>query len=174
MCNQLTLYSMNQSPVDPQVQLLLLQALLARRDESNRNEVYLSQTELEVLLQIPRTSIELAVQRGKLKLINSTPQYSYNAVLSAIEMRELEPLVTKQTAIQETILQPLRAYNDLAVVAPKSELRTIYALEAFSLPEGKILEISLHELNGGRTLTFTVDNKDLVRARAIDDLELRF
>ncbi|EEK15889.1 hypothetical protein PORUE0001_0136, partial [Porphyromonas uenonis 60-3] len=78
------------------------------------------------------------------------------------------------TAIQETILQPLRAYNDLAVVAPKSELRTIYALESFSLPEGKILEISLHELNGGRTLTFTVDNKDLVRARAIDDLELRF
>lgn len=102
---------MNQSPVDPQVQLLLLQALLARRDESNRNEVYLSQTELEVLLQIPRTSIELAVQRGKLKLINSTPQYSYNAVLSAIEMRELEPLVTEQE--RTDILERLRAYRQL-------------------------------------------------------------
>ena len=111
MCNQLTLYSMNQSPVDPQVQLLLLQALLARRDESNRNEVYLSQTELEVLLQIPRTSIELAIQRGKLKLINSTPQYSYNAVLSAIEMRELEPLVTEQE--RTDILERLRAYRQL-------------------------------------------------------------
>lgn len=102
---------MNQSPVDPQVQLLLLQALLARRDESNRNEVYLSQTELEVLLQIPRTSIELAVQRGKLKLINSTPQYSYNAVLAAIEMRELEPLVTEQE--RTDILERLRAYRQL-------------------------------------------------------------
>lgn len=102
---------MNQSPVDPQVQLLLLQALLARRDESNRNEVYLSQTELEVLLQIPRTSIELAVQRGKLKLINSTPQYSYNAVLSTIEMRELEPLVTEQE--RTDILERLRAYRQL-------------------------------------------------------------
>lgn len=102
---------MNQSPVDPQVQLLLLQALLARRDESNRNEVYLSQTELEVLLQIPRTSIELAVRRGKLKLINSTPQYSYNAVLSAIEMRELEPLVTEQE--RTDILERLRAYRQL-------------------------------------------------------------
>ena len=102
---------MNQSPVDPQVQLLLLQALLARRDESNRNEVYLSQTELEVLLQIPRTSIELAVQQGALEPISSSPQYSYNAVLSAIEMRKLEPLVTEQE--RTDILERLRAYRQL-------------------------------------------------------------
>lgn len=111
MCNQLTLYSMKQSPVDPQVQLLLLQALLARRDETNCNEVYLSHSELEVLLQIPRTSIELAVQRGKLEPINSTPQYSYNAVLSAIEMRELSPLITEQE--RTDILERLRAYRQL-------------------------------------------------------------
>lgn len=104
--------------------------------------------------------------------IRNTTNMRYQ--IDYVTFKVVDKAVTTQTAIQETILQPLRAYNDLAVVAPKSELRTIYALEAFSLPEGKILEISLHELNGGRTLTFTVDNKDLVRARAIDDLELRF
>ena len=102
---------MNQSPVDPQVQLLLLQALLAHRDETSRNEVYLSQTELEVLLQIPRTSIELAIQRGKLEPVNSTPQYSYTAVLSAIEKRDLSPLITEEE--RTDILERLRAYRQL-------------------------------------------------------------
>lgn len=111
MCNQLTLYSMNQSPVDPQVQLLLLQALLVRRDEINRNEVYLSNTELEVLLQIPRTSIELAIQRGKIVPISSTPQYSYDAILSAVETRQLEPLITERE--RTDILERLRVYRQL-------------------------------------------------------------
>lgn len=111
MCNQLTLYSMNQSTVDPQVQLLLLQALLARRDETNRNEVFLSNTELEVLLQIPRTSIELAVQRGKLVSVTPTPQYSYSAVLSAVETRQLSPLITEEERTE--ILERLRAYRQL-------------------------------------------------------------
>lgn len=111
MCNQLTLYSMNQSPVDPQVQLLLLQALLARRDETNRNEVFLSNTELEVLLQIPRTSIELAVQRGKLVSVTPTSQYSYSAVLSAVETRQLSPLITEEE--RTDILERLRAYRQL-------------------------------------------------------------
>ena len=111
MCNQLTLYSMNQSTVDPQVQLLLLQALLARRDETNRNEVFLSNTELEVLLQIPRTSIELAVQRGKLASVTPTSQYSYSAVLSAVETRQLSPLITEEE--RTDILERLRAYRQL-------------------------------------------------------------
>lgn len=111
MCNQLTRYSMNQSTVDPQVQLLLLQALLARRDETNRNEVFLSNTELEVLLQIPRTSIELAVQRGKLVSVTPTSQYSYSAVLSAVETRQLSPLITEEE--RTDILERLRAYRQL-------------------------------------------------------------
>ena len=111
MCNHLTRYSMNQSTVDPQVQLLLLQALLARRDETNRNEVFLSNTELEVLLQIPRTSIELAVQRGKLVSVTPTSQYSYSAVLSAVETRQLSPLITEEE--RTDILERLRAYRQL-------------------------------------------------------------
>lgn len=102
---------MNQSTVDPQVQLLLLQALLARRDETNHNEVFLSNTELEVLLQIPRTSIELAVQRGKLVSVTPTSQYSYSAVLSAVETRQLSPLITEEE--RTDILERLRAYRQL-------------------------------------------------------------
>lgn len=102
---------MNQSTVDPQVQLLLLQALLARRDETNRNEVFLSNTELEVLLQIPRTSIELAVLRGKLVSVTPTSQYSYSAVLSAVETRQLSPLITEEE--RTDILERLRAYRQL-------------------------------------------------------------
>lgn len=91
-----------------------------------------------------------------------------------ITFKVVDKAVAKQTAIQERVVQPLRAYNDLTMVAPKSELRTVYALASLSLPEGKVLEVTLHELNGGRTLSFTVENKDLVRAQAIDDLTLRF
>lgn len=50
----------------------------------------------------------------------------------------------------------------------------IYALEAFTLPQGKILEVTLHEYNGGRTLTYMVENDDIVRAENINDLRLKF
>lgn len=91
-----------------------------------------------------------------------------------ISFRIVDKDTTKRTATQELELKPLRTYNDLTQVRGNKEERMIYALEAFTLPQGKILEVTLHEYNGGRTLTYMVENDDIVRAENINDLRLKF
>ena len=52
--------------------------------------------------------------------------------------------------------------------------RMVFAFEGFSLPDDKQLEVTIHERNGGRTLSFRVQNEDLLRARRIDHLKLQW
>ncbi|MBR8758710.1 hypothetical protein IX327_000088 [Porphyromonas levii] len=91
-----------------------------------------------------------------------------------ISFRVVDKKVAKQTAIQERVLQPLRAYHQVMQVRPNGRERTVFALEQFALTEDKQLEVTLYELNGGRTLTFYMQNEDLLRARRMDNLKLKW
>lgn len=91
-----------------------------------------------------------------------------------ITFKVVDKKVAKRTAIQEQVLQPLRACHQVAWIRGKTSERTVFALEQFSLPEDKQLEVTLYERNGGRTLTFRVQQEDLLRAERIDNLKLRW
>lgn len=91
-----------------------------------------------------------------------------------VSFKVVDRKVAKQTAIQERVLQPLRAYHQVMQVRPNVRERTVFALEQFSLTEDKQLEVTLYERNGGRTLTFYLQNEDLLRARRIDNLKLKW
>lgn len=91
-----------------------------------------------------------------------------------ITFKVVDKKVAKRTAIQERILQPLRAYNQITWIKGHKEERSIFALEQFTLPENKRLEVTLYERNGGRTMTFYMENEDLIRAQNIDNLKLKF
>lgn len=91
-----------------------------------------------------------------------------------ITFKVVDKKVAKRTAIQERILQPLRAYNQITWIKGHREERSIFALEQFTLPEDKRLEVTLYERNGGRTMTFYMENEDLIRAKNIDNFKLKF
>ena len=91
-----------------------------------------------------------------------------------ITFKVVDKKVAKRTAIQEQILQPLRAYNDITRISGLQTQRSIFALEQFTLPDDKVLEVTLFEQNGGRHQTFIVENEDLIRAKDIDNLKLKF
>jgi conjugative transposon TraN protein len=81
--------------------------------------------------------------------------------------------VAKRTAIQEQVIVPLRAYNQMICIAGNSEERTVFTLPKFTVPKDKRLIIELTERDGGRNQTLTVENSDLVHADIIDDLTLK-
>ena len=91
-----------------------------------------------------------------------------------ISFKVVDKKVAKRTAIQEQVLQPLRAYHQVMYIKGKREERTIFALEQFSLSEDKQLEVTFYERNGGRTLTFYVEQEDLLLAKKIDNLKLKW
>lgn len=91
-----------------------------------------------------------------------------------IEFRIVDKKTSKHTAIQEQVLQPLRGYNQIGWIKPWQSERIVFALEQFSLPDNKELRISLYERNGGRTITMSLQQEDLLLARMIDNLKLKF
>ena len=72
--------------------------------------------------------------------------------------------VAKRTAIQETVIKPVRAFNNLITIEGKSGESTVFVFESFTIPDKKELVVELFEKNGGRHQRFIVKNKDLVKA----------
>lgn len=75
--------------------------------------------------------------------------------------------VVKRTAIQETIIKPVRTYNYLTSIKGKETESTVFAFQKFTIPDKKQLIVELFEKNGGRHQRFVVKNGDLAKARAI-------
>lgn len=90
-----------------------------------------------------------------------------------ITFKIVDKKVAKRTAIQEQVIWPLRAYNNLMVIGGTRTERTIFTLPKFTIPDDKMLVIELNEQEGGRHQRFTVDNADLVRAKVINELKVK-
>ena len=91
-----------------------------------------------------------------------------------VTFKVVDKKVAKRTAMQEQVLQPLRAYHQLLEVKANDNERGIFVLEQFSLSQDKELQVTLYERGGGRTLSFSLDQEDLLLAQKIDQLKLKW
>ena len=91
-----------------------------------------------------------------------------------VTFKVVDKKVAKRTAMQERVLQPLRSFHQMMQVWPDSHERAVFALEQFSLSEDKELQVTLYERGGGRTLSFSLDQEDLLLAQKIDKLKLKW
>lgn len=90
-----------------------------------------------------------------------------------IRMKIVDKKVAKQTAIQETVIYPLRAYNFITTVGGGKTDRTVFAIDKITIPNDKHLVIELFEKNGGRNQSFVIENEDLLRAEKINELKIK-
>ena len=78
--------------------------------------------------------------------------------------------VVKRTAIQETIIEPVRSYNLLTSVKGKEAESTVFGFQKFTIPDKKQLVVELFEKNGGRHQQIVVKKGDLVKAQPVRKL----
>ena len=90
-----------------------------------------------------------------------------------IRFKIVDKKVPKRTAIQERVIDPVRSYNEVLVTEGKSDVRTVYAVPQFTIPDDKLLVIELFEKDGGRHQTIRVENADLVAAKQINKLKIK-
>ena len=90
-----------------------------------------------------------------------------------IRFKIVDKKVPKRTAIQERVIDPVRSYNEVLVTEGKSDVRTVYAVPQFTIPDDKLLVIELFEKDGGRHQTIQVENADLVAAKQINELKIK-
>lgn len=70
----------------------------------------------------------------------------------------------KRTASQSASLTPLLATSAAGYIAAGSESELMYVLSGFTLPDHKLLWITLNEKNGGRNLKIALSNRQIVSA----------
>lgn len=90
-----------------------------------------------------------------------------------IRFKIVDKKVPKRTAIQERVIDPVRSYNEVLVTEGKSDVRTVYAVPQFTIPDDKLLVIELFEKDVGRHQTIRVENADLVAAKQINELKIK-
>jgi conjugative transposon TraN protein len=85
-----------------------------------------------------------------------------------IQWKIADKKVAKRTAIQETLIEPVRAFNNVTQIPGKASERTVFALNKFTIPDDKRLIVKVFEKNGERHQSFVVENKDIIKSREID------
>lgn len=90
-----------------------------------------------------------------------------------IRFKIVDKKMVKQTAVQETVIYPLRAYNFISQVGANQTERTVFSIDKITIPNDKQLVIELFEKNGGRNQTFVIENDDLIRAEQINELKIK-
>lgn len=73
----------------------------------------------------------------------------------------------KRTASQEIEIKPFLISTEPEEIKGKSFNEWVFALEKFTIPDAKHLIIEMFEHNGGRHLFLPINNRTLVRARAL-------
>ena len=90
-----------------------------------------------------------------------------------IRFKIVDKKVAKRTAIQETVIDPVRSYNEILVIGGNSTVSTVYTVPQITIPDDKVLVIELVEKNGGRHQTIRVENSDIVAAKVINELKIK-
>ncbi|MBC3538975.1 conjugative transposon protein TraN [Rufibacter sediminis] len=75
----------------------------------------------------------------------------------------------KRTAVQETEVTPIFVYPEgQNTIVGRSELKRVYCLEKFTIPDKKMLVVEMYEKNGGRVMTMEVGNREIVKASPVN------
>ena len=91
-----------------------------------------------------------------------------------INFKVVDKKIAKRTMVQERPMMPLRTYKPLDEIGGKMTEQNVFLLNQFTIADDKVLLIEIFEKNGGRHQTFQVENSDLIKARLINDMHLKF
>lgn len=91
-----------------------------------------------------------------------------------VNFKVVDKKVAKRTVVQERPMIPLRTYKPLDEIGGKTIEQNVFLLDQFTIADDKVVLIEIFERNGGRHQTLQVENSDLIKARLINDMHLKF
>ena len=91
-----------------------------------------------------------------------------------ITFKVIDKKMAKRTVVQESTITPLRTYKALEGIDGDSKEQNVFLLDQFTIADDKVLLIEIFEKNGSRHQTIEVENSDLIKARWISRMHLKF
>ena len=166
--------------------LLLLIGMVATALTAHAQRLLPRQTGVEITVGVPVIQNEKLIQPETFTVGVSFTRYlkaENYTFLSAVYERQNLPYGKSNVPLSDALLlagymHPLLSdggknafvYAGFSALAGYEELNRGESV----LPDDKQLEVTIHERNGGRTLSVRVQNEDLLRARRIDHLKLQW
>ncbi len=86
----------------------------------------------------------------------------------------MDKKIAKRTVVQERAMMPLRTYKPLDEIGGKMTEQNVFLLNQFTIADDKVLLIEIFEKNGGRNQTLQIENSELIKARLINNMHLKF
>lgn len=117
----------------------------------------------------------LYVHKGKFYFILNFKNKSnipYN--IDFVSFKIVDKKNLKRTVVQDKLLTPVREYLITKTINHQSDEKAVYLLDQFTLLEDQILEIEVFEKEGGRHQKIHVQNADLISAKLVEDIHLKF
>jgi conjugative transposon TraN protein len=98
-------------------------------------------------------------------LIINNSSIDYDVKSSKFLIRDKKKV--KRTSSQELEIVPLYVDNKTEHIEGYTSKTMVYAIKKFTIPDGKTLHINLFEEYGGRNLSLTIHNKDILNSRML-------
>lgn len=77
----------------------------------------------------------------------------------------VDKTVAKRTSLQEIEVLPFYIYNDaIKTIKGRMAVERVFAFQKFTIPDEKRILVMAGEVNGGRTLSFVINNEDIMNA----------
>ena len=171
ICEDGSFYSFNAKYArEPEMLNIEMKDFLENEDTSD-----FSHTRMNIYFRELGNESPLLVKLNGMLYVHTQTKNSSNVPFDTdfIKFKIVDKKVPKRTAIQETVLDAVRSYNEVIEIAGKSTVRTVYALPKFTIPDDKLLLVELYEKNGGRHQTIRVENADIVNAEVINELKIK-
>ena len=166
--NSLDIYMKELGNESPRIVNLIMKSIY-RSDKRKIRHIGSKRFGIELLLKSIYTCNDFLYFHIQVK---NTSQMPFD--IDFIRIKIVDRKTAKRTAIQEQVMQPVRAYRYNIKILGKQSERMVFALQKFTIPDDKQLVVELYEKNGGRHQRLDVQNEDIVRARAIDDLKMKW
>jgi len=77
----------------------------------------------------------------------------------------VDKTIAKRTSLQEIEVLPFYVYNDaIRTIKGHMSVERVFAFQKFTIPDEKRILVMAGEVNGGRTLSFVINNEDIMNA----------
>lgn len=77
----------------------------------------------------------------------------------------VDKTVAKRSSLQEVEVLPFYVYNDaIKTIKGHMAVERVFAFQKFTIPDEKRILVMAGEINGGRTLSFVINNEDIMNA----------
>jgi conjugative transposon TraN protein len=132
--------------------------------KSKRSNQFIREKQYKMSLALLGVYIKDDVMFYRFRIRNLS-NINYDIDFLKFYVRDKEKI--KRTASQEIELKPIYVSGNDQLVKGKSQTDIVYALQKFTIPESKQLDVELFEHNGGRHFDLVVKNKTIVNAELL-------